>query len=137
MATLFRGHIVKQWSMTQPDSPSRTAAHLTQAALDFEYVTRSRPVPGVALTEWSLRPDKTPYWAALTALTLMLDSGWKPTSSLEWCGMAALFFKANRQCSLDELLERLPSSIDPLVAAGWLVAAIEEDAHFRSGRKPK
>ncbi|QMD64609.1 hypothetical protein HVZ37_22620 (plasmid) [Citrobacter sp. RHB35-C17] len=137
MAMLFRGHIVKQWSLAQSGTPSQNAATLTDAAIQNGYVTRSRPVPGAAIAEWVLKPNNTPLWAAQTALKLMLETGWRPGTSLEWCGMAALFYKANRNYSLNELLTRLPASIDKLTAAGWLTAAIEEEAHYRSSRKYK
>ncbi|MGP3589966.1 hypothetical protein [Vagococcus sp. WN89Y] len=137
MAILFRGHIVKQLSLAQPGSPSQVAASLTEAAVRFGYVTRFRPIPGASLGEWALKPEKTPLWAAQTALRLMLESDWTPNSSMEWCGMAALFFKANKQCSLNELLTKLPTSIDRLTAAGWLAAAFEEEAHYRSSRRNK
>ncbi|MNR51561.1 hypothetical protein D3C85_1712490 [compost metagenome] len=100
-------------------------------------MTRSRPVPGAALTEWSRKPEGTPLWAAQTALHVVLDQGWCPSSSEEWCGMAALLFKTYRIRSLNELLDQLPEQIDRQTAAGWLIAAIEEDAHFRSVRRAK
>lgn len=137
MASLFRGHIVKLWALTQTDSPSVVAEKLTAAALTLGFIVRTRPVPGTSLTEWALKPETTPYWAAQTALTLMLESGWVPVSSVEWCGTAALFYRINKQSSLDELLQRLPSVLDKSVAAGWLAAAIEEDAFYRSGGKTR
>lgn len=137
MAWLFRGHIVKQWSLALQGSPFQVSASLTEAVVRFGYVTCFRPAPGTSFGEWALRPEKIPLWAAQAALRLMLESGWTPISSMEWCGIAALFFKANKQCSLNELLTKLPTSIDRLIAAGWLAAAVEEGAHYRSSRKIK
>ncbi|OXZ49383.1 hypothetical protein RW71_04412 [Escherichia coli] len=135
MATSFRGHIVRLWMHKNPGSQSETAAVLTEEAIRLGFITRSRPIPGSALNCWVVKPDSTPLWAAQTALSLMLSLGWRPEHRLEWCGLAALLFRANRKLSLDELLLLLPDSIDRRIAAGWFAAAIEEDAHYRACRK--
>lgn len=102
-----------------------------------QLITRSRPVPGAALLSWFSNPDETPFWAAQTGLTLMLNSGWKPESNEDWCGMTALIFRANRTLPLEQLVASLPEGINRRTATGWFVAAIEEDAHYRSNRKSR
>ncbi|MGE0969601.1 hypothetical protein ACQFN5_06440 [Klebsiella sp. WOUb02] len=137
MATAFRGKIVRLWAQRNPGTQSETAVALTEAAINLGYITRSRPVPGAAILSWTSTPDETPLWAAQTALTLMLYIGWKPESNQDWCGMTALIFRANRTLSLERLVASLPESIDRKTATGWFVAAIEEDAHYRSNRKSR
>ncbi|MEG0234483.1 MAG: hypothetical protein RR589_18090 [Hafnia sp.] len=135
MATAFRGQIVRLWVLRFSGTQSEAAAALTEAAISLGYVTRSRPVPGAALHSWSSNPIETPLWAAQTALTLMLNIGWKPESNQDWCGMSALIFRSNRTLTLEQLVASLPESIDMQTASGWFVAAIEEDAHYRSKGK--
>lgn len=137
MATEFRGQIVRLWALQYPGTQSEAAAALTEAAIKLGYVTRRRPVPGAALTTWSLSPAETPLWAAQTALTLVLGAGWKPESNQDWCGMSALIFRSNRTLPLEQLVASLPENIDRRTATGWLVAAIEEDAHYRYNRKSR
>lgn len=135
MATAFRGHIVRVWALQQPGSQSENAASLTEAAVRLGFVTRTRPVPGTALSSWADSPDSTPLWAAQTALSLLFGIGWVPETNLDWCGMSALLFRANRKLPLEQLVTLLPASIDRQRATGWLAAAIEEDARYRAGRK--
>ncbi|EEY2622397.1 TPA: hypothetical protein ACIUB0_003778 [Salmonella enterica subsp. enterica serovar Enteritidis] len=135
MATAFRGHIVRLWTLRYPGTQSEAAAALTEAAINLGYVTRNRPVPGAALLSWASNPAETPLWAAQTALALMFSIGWKPESNQDWCGMSALIFRANRTLPLEQLVASLPDSIDRQVATGWFVAAIEEDASYRYNRK--
>ncbi|HHN8460665.1 TPA: hypothetical protein ACRRW7_003515 [Morganella morganii] len=135
MATVFRGQIVRLWTLQNSGTQAETAAVLTDAAINLGYITRSRPVPGAALLSWLSNPNKTPLWAAQTALTLMLRMGWKPESNQDWCGMTALIFRANRTLPLEQLVASLPESIDRKTVTGWFVAAIEEDAHYRYNRK--
>ncbi|EEG5674753.1 hypothetical protein G3G77_004801 [Salmonella enterica] len=137
MATAFRGHIVRLWTLEHPGSQSENAAVLTEAAINLGYVTRSRPVPGTALSSWASDPEGTPFWAAQTALTLMLNNGWSPESTQEWCGMSALIFRAHRKLPLEQLVNLLPDKVDRQTATGWFAAAIEEDAHYRSSRKSR
>lgn len=137
MATAFRGQIVRLWTLKNPGTQAETAASLTEAAINLGYITRSRPVPGAALLSWLSNPNETPLWAAQTALTLMFNMGWKPESNQDWCGMTALIFRANRTLPLEQLVASLPESIDRKTATGWFVAAIEEDAHYRSNRKSR
>ena len=137
MATAFRGHIVRLWALQQPGTAAENSFALTEAAIKFGYVSRSRPVPGAALKSWISDPATTPLWAAQTSLTLMLSYGWTPESRQDWCGFAALFFKEYKHLSIDELLKIVPSHIDTKRAEGWLVAAIEEEANFRALRKRK
>lgn len=137
MATAFRGQIVRLWTLRNPGTQSETAAALTAAAINLGYITRTRPVPGAALLSWFSNPDETPLWAAQTALTLMLNIGWTPENNQDWCGMTALIFRSNRTLPLEQLVASLPDSVDRKTATGWFVAAIEEDAHYRSNRKSR
>lgn len=137
MATEFRGHIVRLWSLQQTGTQAENSAELTQAAIHLGFVTRTRPVPGTAISNWASDSASTPLWAAQTALRLMLDSGWTPESNQDWCGMAALLFRTHRKLSLEQLITVVPQNVDCRTATGWLVAAIEEDAHYRSSRKLK
>lgn len=137
MATAFRGHIVRLWITEIGGTLSNKAAVLTEAAIKLGFITRTRPVPGTALKAWFSEPENTPLWAAQTALTLMLNRGWTPKNNQDWCGMSSLLFRANSTLSLDDLIALLPNDIDSRTAAGWFVAAIEEDAHYRSNKKSK
>jgi hypothetical protein len=137
MATKFRGQIVKSWSLLQAGTQTEKAAVLTAAAIRLGFITRTRPVPGAALADWATSVDGTPFWAAQTALMLMLETGWVPESNLDWCGMAAILFKTNKMNQLEQLIDLLPERIDKRIASGWLTAAIEEDAHFRAARRSK
>lgn len=135
MATEFRGHIVRLWVFQNQGTQSENAAVLTEAAIRLGLITRTRPVPGTALGSWFSAPDTTPLWAAQAALALMLNNRWLPKSSLEWCGMCALIFRAHRKLPLEELVALIPEHIDSQIATGWFVAAIEEDVHYRASRK--
>ncbi len=135
MATHFRGQIVKHWALQQPGTQAENAAALTEAAIRLGFVNRDRPVPGSALAEWATVPESTPVWAAQTALTLLMNAGWTPDSDQEWCGMAALIFRNSKKSPLEQLLQCLPAGVIKRIAAGWLAAAIEEDARYRASRK--
>lgn len=137
MATAFRGQIVRLWLLRYTGTQSEAAAALTEAAISNGYITRSRPVPGAAILSWISNPSETPLWAAQTALKLMLSMGWEPESNQDWCGMTALIFRSNRTLPLEQLVDYLPEIIDRKTATGWFVAAIEEDAHYRSNRKSR
>lgn len=138
MATVFRGQIIKIWSLQTSGNATDKSRILYQKAIDFELVERSRPIPGTALVHWSkTNPSNTPLWAAQSALLLLLSNGWHPSNHIEWCGMASLFQRLYKKTNLAEMLSYLPEQINKDIAAGWIVAAIEEDANFRRNKKRK
>lgn len=137
MATTFRGHILRTWILQHAGTQAEKSAVITDAAISLGFINRSRPVPGTAMATWILKPEKIPLWAAQTALTLMLNIGWIPRDNMEWCGMAALIFRSNKTMALEQMVLTLPDSIDKQTAMGWLAAAIEEDAHYRTSRKTR
>ncbi|WP_275555769.1 hypothetical protein [Mixta sp. Marseille-Q2659] len=49
--------------------------------------------------------------------------------------MAALIFRNSKKSPLEQLLQCLPAGVIKRIAAGWLAAAIEEDARYRASRK--
>ena len=84
-----------------------------------------------------LEPGRNSVMGGSDGITLMLGAGWKPESNQDWCGMSALIFRSNRTLPLEQLVASLPENIDRRTATGWLVAAIEEDAHYRYNRKSR
>lgn len=138
MATEFRGQIIKIWSLKTSGNATDKSRILCQKAIEFELVERSKPIPGTALIHWSkTNPSNTPLWAAQSALLLLLTNGWQPCNHVEWCGMASLFQKLYKKKNLAEMLSYLPQQINKDIAAGWIVAAIEEDVNFRRNKKRK
>ena len=138
MATEFRGQIIKIWSLRTSGNATEKSKMLCQKAIELELVERSKPIPGTALIHWSKStPSNTPLWAAQSALILLLSNGWHPSNYIEWCGMASLFQRLYKKKNLAEMLSYLPEQINKDIAAGWVVAAIEEDANFRRNKKRK
>ncbi|MGJ3355938.1 hypothetical protein [Providencia sp. Je.9.19] len=138
MATEFRGQIIKIWSLKTSGNATEKSRILCQKAIELELVERSKPMPGTALIHWSkTNPSNTPLWAAQSALLLLLANGWQPSNHAEWCGMASLFQRLYKKTNLAEILSYLPQQINKDIAAGWIVAAIEEDVNFRRNKKRK
>ncbi|MDB6375015.1 hypothetical protein [Photorhabdus bodei] len=126
----FRARLVKTLIMSTDLSASAGAALLNSVALENGFIRREKPVPASALAEWS-KENSTPLWAALAALTLLLNKGWVPISNEEWAGFASLFIKRQKSKDLDELLDVLPAQFDKSIAAGWISAAIEENKCYK------
>lgn len=130
----FRARVVKTWHMSSEHSPSVAAGVLNDLAVESGFVRRLKPVPGSALAEWG-KSGVTPLWAALAALSLLLQDKWQPGSDEEWAGFAALYIQLRKSKELPELLAGLPETINSPVASGWLCAAIEEDERYRLAKK--
>ncbi|CAI2536097.1 hypothetical protein [Serratia ficaria] len=127
----FRARVVKTWSMSIDSTQAEAAVILTEEALKQGYIRRDKPVKGTTLAEWS-KEQSTPLWAALAAISLLLQQQWTPKTHEEWAGFASLYIKMNKSTELDTLLDGLPVQIDPVIVAGWLCAAVEDDLCYRA-----
>lgn len=134
MSGIFRARIVKTWHMSSDHSSTTAAAYLNDIAVNSGFVRRAKPVSGSALGEWS-KTGITPLWAALAALVLLIQNGWKPATNEEWAGFSALYIQLRKSKDLAILTDTLPATITAEHAAGWLCAAIEEDERYRLTKK--
>lgn len=130
----FRGTIVRRWAKSEQKSTAEAARILTGHARQLNLISRELAVPGSALTEWNKR-KRPPLWAALAAFDLEIKRGWRPVTNEEWAGFASLILKLIPALKLESLSENLPADIDLRVASGWIVAAIEEEQHYRARKK--
>ncbi|WP_048784477.1 hypothetical protein [Pantoea vagans] len=130
----FRGNIVRNWAKHEQKSAAEAAQALTDHARHLKLVSRELAVPGAALTEWNKR-KQPPLWAALAAFDLELKRGWRPVTHEEWAGFASLTLKISPALTLDNLSVHLPENVDLSIASGWIVAAIEEEQHYRARKK--
>lgn len=130
----FRGSIVRRWAISEQKSAAEAAQILTDNARHLKLISRELAVPGAALSEWNKR-KQPPLWAALAAFDLELKRGWRPDTNEEWAGFASLMLKLMPVMKLDNLADCIPEDMDPQIATGWIVAAIEEDHHYRSRKK--
>lgn len=130
----FRGNIVRRWVVSEKKSAAEAAQVLTDHARLLNLISRDHPVPGAALSEWNKR-KQPPLWAALAAFDLELKRGWRPETNGDWAGFASLICKLVPVMNLDNLTDYIPSDMDPQIASGWIVAAIEEEHHYRARKK--
>ncbi|MDL9989398.1 hypothetical protein KOL64_22095 (plasmid) [Providencia rettgeri] len=138
MATEFRGQIIKTWLLQLSGTATEKSKILCQTAIELGLTERSKSIPGSALIQWTkTTPTNTPLWAAQSALLLLFANEWKPSTHVEWCGMASLLQRLYKKNSIAEMLSYLPKHINKDIAAGWITAAIEEDANFRRHKKRK
>ncbi len=130
----FRSNIVRKWAMSEQKSAAEAARILTDHARELKLISRELAVPGSALTEWNKR-KLPPLWAALAAFDLEIKRGWRPAQNEDWAGFASLLTKLVPALTLENLAEHLPADVDLRVASGWIVAAIEEEQHYRARKK--
>lgn len=78
-------------------------------------------------------------WPFVSAFSFLLEDGWCPSNDNEWATFAELFRREIDSTDLDTLKSKLPQHIDQNIAAGWLLAAIEEYINYkhRNGRSKK
>lgn len=135
LSTAFRSQIGKLWSINSELPQSKAAQALADEAYRSGLLNEPRKLSGTALADWG-RSGKIPAWAALSALRLLINSGWRPASNLDWAGMTSLLLRLDKKLDtstgavLDELLALLPPELDKNIAAGWFCAAIEEHKNF-------
>lgn len=134
LAVRFRGSVINIWVLSATGTAAEKAAFLTEHARRRGLISRDTPVPGSALNEWGKR-KLSPMWAALAAFDLLIKNGWKPDTDAEWAGFAALLIKLRPDDDWGAICSSLPEGIPRDVAAGWLVAAIEEDHHYRTCKR--
>ncbi|MDT8850253.1 hypothetical protein RN053_07125 [Pantoea dispersa] len=134
LAAEFRGNIVRMWAISEQKSAAEAARILTDHARELNLISRELAVPGSALTEWNKR-KQPPLWAALAAFDLEIKRGWRPVKNEEWAGFASLIIKLVPALTLESLPENLPADVDLTVASGWIVAAVEEEQHYRTRKK--
>ncbi|QZN96685.1 hypothetical protein [Symbiopectobacterium purcellii] len=135
LSTAFRSQIGKLWSINSELPQSKAAQALADEAYRSGLLNEPRKLSGTALADWG-RSGKIPAWAALSALRLLINSGWRPASNVDWAGMTSLLLRLDKKLDtstgavLDELLALLPPGLDKNIAAGWFCAAIEEHKNF-------
>ncbi|CNL76097.1 MULTISPECIES: hypothetical protein [Yersinia] len=134
LSRAFRARVVKTWIMSTDFSAAVGAEVLKDTGVKHDFVRRENPVLGSSLAGWA-KDGHTPLWASQSALMLLLEKNWIPVSHEDWAGFAAIFIKIHRDAELGALLDSVPASIDRDIAAGWLSAAIEEDARYKVSKK--
>lgn len=134
LAATFRRQVVPDLIKVGEYSFSDAAELLSRTATERGFVERAVPVPASAVAEWC-QSGKTPQWAALAAMSLLLQRSWQPSTPVEWAGFAALHFRMRKSHDLSVLLASIPPSFSADTASGWLAAAIEEDSHYRSRKR--
>ncbi|CNI65996.1 hypothetical protein AB8896_21135 [Yersinia enterocolitica] len=134
LSRAFRARVVKTWIMSTEFSAAVGAEVLKDAGVKHDFVRRENPVLGSSLAGWA-KDGHTPLWASQSALVLLLENNWTPVSHEDWAGFSSIFIKIHRDAEFGILLDSVPTSIDKDVAAGWLSAAIEEDARYRVSKK--
>jgi len=134
LAGKFRGSVINIWAQSSTGTAAEKAAFLTEHACQAGLISRETAVPGSALSEWSKR-KVSPMWAALSAFDLLIKSGWRPETETEWAGFAALYIRLRPENDWASICAALPEGISREVATGWIIAAIEEDHHYRTRKK--
>ncbi|WP_042820430.1 hypothetical protein [Yersinia wautersii] len=134
LSRAFRARVVKTWIMSTDLSAAAGAEMLKDTGVKHDFVRRDNPVLGSSLAGWA-KDGHTPLWASQSALVLLLEKNWSPVSHEDWAGFAAIFIKIHRDADFETLLDSVPASIDRDIAAGWLSAAIEEDARYKVSKK--
>ncbi|MGL5384936.1 MAG: hypothetical protein ACRDCA_03605 [Serratia sp. (in: enterobacteria)] len=135
LADAFLPSIVKTWVMTTELTSAQAADVLVNTAIKNGFLRdREKPLTGSAINEWGIRKS-VPRWAMQAALSMLLENGWVPKAHAEWAGFASIFTLSIKTNDCDLLLSLLPAGFDRDVAAGWLCAALENDAHYRARKK--
>jgi hypothetical protein len=135
LAEEFLPRIVKTWVMTTELTSAQAADVLVDTAIKNGFLQdRGRPLTGAAINEWGIK-NNTPRWGMQAAMSMLLENGWMPKEHAEWAACASILTLTIKSKDCELLLSLLPPTFDRDVAAGWLYAALENDAHYRTRKK--
>lgn len=133
-----RSKVIEWFSIKTPQfTDAQTAKILTNNAVQLGLIESRTIVHGKTLRSWCKERDgsKIQFWAAVSAVDLLIKIGWLPFKGDEWSIWSSSLVRTNSSLKRPESFDKLiPNKMPRQTAYMWLELALSDTEAYKKNQ---